>query len=187
MRDLANQSFSSSKGPKKNINAGILRLIIILVIIFGIGFFVKGKFLGSGGVSGSSDVVLREAPRGLMPVKLDGENVSQGKEIKSESASFRAVAEGVSGKVSASRNVEGGKYNIRVDATLEDPKQAYSYGVWLYEGKDEVLVDYLGGSGTNWYLRATRDADLVKYDSIKITREYSRTNESETILFEGSF
>lgn len=170
-----------------NVNAGILRLVLILAIIFGVGFFFKSKFLNSGSVSGSSDVVLREAPRGLTPVKVDEGDVTQGKEIKSESASFRAVGEGASGKVSASRNLEGGKYNIRVDATLEDPKSAYSYGVWLVDGNDEVIVDYLGGSGTNWYLRASRDADLMKYDTIWITKEYSRTNESETILFEGSF
>lgn len=188
MRDLAKQNFSSSKGfSKRPANAGALRIIMILIVVFGLGFFIKSKFLGSDSASGSSDVILSEAPRGLTPVQIGNGKVAQGEDIKTESAKFRLVKSGFEGKVIANRSLNDGEYFLSVDGTLPDPKSNYSYGVWLVDGEEEELVDYLGGAGTSWYLNASRGKELMNFDTIWITRENSRKDGSEEVLFEGSF
>jgi len=186
MRDLAQQKFSGPYGVKKN-NTVVLRLIIVLAVVLGIGFFVKSKFLNTGSVSGSADVVLREAPRGLTPVDIKDEGAGKGVDLKLENASFDLVKSGFNGKVTATRSYTNGIYSLNVDATLENP-QGHQYGVWAVNGDDVVLVDYMGGNKTNFSLRVRKDDDkLMKYDGIWITFERSKEDRPEEHIFEGTF
>src|SRR3989338_5621034 len=75
MRDLANQNFTSGKLPTRS--TAIIRVLIVLLVIGGVSYLVRGKF--NFGDGASSSVVLQEAPRSLTPVDIDtGQNVAEG-------------------------------------------------------------------------------------------------------------
>lgn len=183
MRDLANQNFPSSK---KSSPSKFLRLIILIVIVFGAFYFVKSKINFSG--NGGSAVVLQDLPRNLLPIPLDNTMsvTDKGVDLVTQSALLKDVKYDGEYTGSAKRSYGGGTYILSVDATLPDPK-GNSYGVWLVGDDDIILVDYMGGSKTSWSLRL-RDTDKYsKYSGIWVTLERTRDNKSEEHVLEGSF
>ena len=185
MRDLANQSYGQ-KGAK--IDSKFLRRVLVLT--FGvIAVLVIGKlfFSASSVISGQS-VILRDAPTGLKPVEADSDtSVSDGGvTLTSQTARLANVAEG-GGSGTAKRTFGANTYSLDVDTNLPDPK-GNNYGVWLTDGAEVLLVDYLRGSGNSWGYELKDKDKYSGFDQIWITLEITKNDtKPEKHILEGSW
>lgn len=183
MRDLS-QSQGSYLGQKPK--SRFLRLLLIVGLILGV-FYFGSNLLGSRG-SGGSSVILREAPRGLIPVNVGESNidVGEGVALASQTAIMRDVKYGGEATATVRRSFGGGIYTLTVDATLPDPKNV-SYQVWLVGDNGSVPIDYMRGSKTSWSL-SIRDSDKYSsYDGVWITLERTKDSKPEEHVMEGNF
>ncbi len=185
MRDLANQSLLKRK---RQTSPKAVRTIIIVILIAGVLYFIASK-TNVAGIGGSGDsIVLRDATRGLTPVKVDGTpvEVKNAVNLTSNTATLRNVSGEVASAV-ATRVFGNGSYTLTVDATLPDPKGS-KYEVWLVGGGQTVEAGFMEGAKTAWSL-TFRDSD--KYSSLKsvwITREITSEDERpEKHVLEGTF
>jgi len=185
MRDLANQSYGQ-KGAK--IDSKFLRRVLVLT--FGvIAVLVIGKlfFSASSVISGQS-VILRDAPTGLKPVEADSDTSvsAEGVTLTSQTARLANVAEG-GGSGTAKRTFGANTYSLDVDTNLPDPK-GNNYGVWLSDGTEVLLVDYLRGSGSSWGYELKDKDKYSGFDQIWITLEITKNDtKPEKHILEGSW
>lgn len=181
MRDLA----QTSPYPTRPSNR-VVRLVVLIVFLAVVGYFVLNFVFGGAG-SGSA-VMLREAPRGLLPVEVGESQITteEGVALTTRTALMRDVKYGGEATAQVQRSFGGGIYILTVDATLPDPKNV-SYQVWLV-GDEEVLpIDYMRGAGTSWSL-SLRDTDRYsQYDGIWITLERGKDDIPEEHVMEGTF
>ena len=184
MRDLANQSY----GQNKSTDSKFLRRVLFL--IFGaIAILVVGKlFFSAGRVISGQSVVLRDAPTGLKPVEADTDSSvsDKGVSLTSQTAKLVNVAEGgASG--TAKRTFGANTYSLDVDTNLPDPK-GNNYGVWLTDGAEVLLVDYLRGSGNSWGYQLKDKDKYSGFDQIWITLEITKNDtKPEKHILEGSW
>ena len=185
MRDLANQSYGQ-KGAK--IDSKFLRRVLVLT--FGvIAVLVIGKlfFSASSVISGQS-VILRDAPTGLKPVEADSDTSvsAEGVTLTSQTARLANVAEG-GGSGTAKRTFGANTYSLDVDTNLPDPK-GNNYGVWLSDGTEVLLVDYLRGSGSSWGYELKDKDKYSGFDQIWITLEITKNDtKPEKHILEGNW
>ena len=185
MKDLANQSYGQ-KGAKAD--SKFLRRVLVLT--FGvIAVLTGGKlFFSAGNVISGQSVVLRDAPTGLKPVEADSDtSVSdQGVTLTSQTAKLVNVA-GSGGSGTAKRTFGAGTYSLDIDANLPDP-EGNNYGVWLYDGSEVLLVDYLRGSGNSWGYELKDKDKYSSFDQIWITLEITKNDtKPEKHILEGSW
>ena len=185
MRDLANQSYSQ-KGSKTD--PKFLRRVLVLT--FGvIAVLVIGKlFFSAGSVISGQSVVLRDAPTGLKPVEADSDNSvsDKGVTLTSQTARLVNVAEG-GGSGTAKRTFGANTYSLDVDTNLPDPK-GNNYGVWLTDGAEVLLVDYLRGSGSSWGYELKDKDKYSGFDQIWITLGITKNDtKPEKHILEGSW
>lgn len=184
MRDLANQSY----GQNKSGGSKFLRRVLFLT--FGaIAVLTIGKlFFSAGSVISGQSVVLRDAPTGLKPVEGDsGTSVTdEGVTLTSQTAKLIDVAGGgASG--TAKRTFGAGTYSLNIDTNLPDPK-GNNYGVWLSDGSEVLLVDYLRGSGNSWGYELKDKDKYSGFDQIWITLEITKNDtKPEKHILEGSW
>ena len=185
MKDLANQSYGQ-KGAK--IDSKFLRRVLVLT--FGvIAVLTGGKlFFSAGNVISGQSVVLRDAPTGLKPVEADSDtSVSDvGVTLTSQTAKLIDVAGG-GGSGTAKRTFGAGTYSLNIDTNLPDPK-GNNYGVWLSDGSEVLLVDYLRGSGNSWGYDLKDKDKYSGFDQIWITLEITKNDtKPEKHILEGSW
>ena len=185
MRDLANQSYGQ-KGAK--IDSKFLRRVLVLT--FGvIAVLVIGKlFFSAGSVISGQSVVLRDAPTGLKPVEADSDTSvsAEGVALTSQTARLVNVAEG-GGSGTAKRTFGANTYSLDVDTNLPDPK-GNNYGVWLTDGAEVLLVDYLRGSGSSWGYELKDKDKYSGFDQIWITLEITKNDtKPEKHILEGNW
>ncbi len=182
MRDLANLSYLLSK------ISGIpraFRLIILAVVVGGVLFFLGSKL--NLPVGGGQDLVLRDPPRNLTPVTVEGGSVSDGgMALTKKTTTLKDVKYGGEAFGTASRSFGGGTYILSVNATLPDPKNT-TYQVWLSDGDSMIPIDYMSGSKTSWSLRLRSTDKYSSYRSILVTLERTKDNLPEERVLEGSF
>ena len=185
MRDLANQSYGQ-KGAK--VDSKFLRRVLFLTFAT-IAILVIGKlFFSAGSVISGQSVVLRDAPTGLKPVEADSDtSVSdEGVILTSQTARLVNVA-GSGGSGTAKRTFGAGTYSLDIDTNLPDPK-GNSYGVWLTDGAEVLLVDYLRGSGNSWGYDLRDKDKYSSFDQIWITLEITKNDtKPEKHILEGSW
>jgi len=159
---------------------------VALIIIGGIFFLARSRFNFARG--GDSSVILREAPRGLTPVQIDGSSnaIEGGVDLTTQQATFEDVKYQGQAKATASRSFGGGTYILSVDATLPDPKSTY-YQVWLVGNGKTIPIDFMSGSKTSWSLRLKSSDKYSNYDGIWITLERTKDELPEEHVLEGSF
>lgn len=183
MRDLS-QTQIAYGGQKTR--GRLLRTVLILILASGAFYFAGNFFLKKEG--GGSSVILREAPRGLMPVNVGGvsTSVEGGVELTTQTAVVGDVKYGGEATATVTRSFGGGIYILTVDATLPDPKNV-NYQVWLVGGGQVLPIDYMRGSKTSWSL-SLRDSDKYsQYRGIWITLERGKDDIPEEHVMEGSF
>jgi len=182
MRDLGQQNFDSGR---RSLGKKALRILVLLIVIIGVIFLVKSR-LNIGGSGGS--VILREAPRGLIPVSIGNQsNLTAGAvDLTTQSATFKDVRYGGEAKATATRSFGGGLYILSVDATLPDPVNT-NYQVWLVGGGSVIPIDYMNGSKTSWSLGLRSSDKYSKYDGIWITLERTKDELPEEHVLEGTF
>lgn len=184
MRDLANQSLIRRKTVPTVKKRPILAIFIVLAIVA-----VIWKLNGSGVSSSGESAYLKDAPKGLTPVKVAGAAVDAdtGINLSTGTITLSPVASGSSSTGSATRTFGDGNYILSVDVTLPDPK-GQKYQVWLYDGATPVDAGFMNGSGTSWNV-VFRDKD--KYSSFRtvwVTKEItSEDGEPELKVLTGSF
>jgi len=184
MRDLGQQKKFGNLRRTSKIKI-ILRVLVFLVIIVGVFYFAKLRFNPSG--EGGSSTILREAPRGLTPVEVDGSvDDLGGVDLTTQQATFEDVRYDGQAKATATRSFGGGTYILSVEATLPDPVNV-PYQVWLVGGGKAVPVDYMNGSKTAWSLTLRSTDKYSQYDGIWITLERTKDNLPEEHVMEGSF
>lgn len=190
MRDLANQTFSTSANKtssKIQISRMQLRIIgavvVILVVLIGVKYFLSG-----GSPLGDSSVALRDAPGGLTPVGVSNSNAAAGGvNLTSQSTTLRVVKSDISGSATATRTFGDGTYSLTVSATLPNP-HANSYAVFLVGSDGPVLTDFMSGSGTSWTLSFNDKDKFSKFNEIWITEKITKESKSpETHIMAGSF
>jgi|SRR3989344_2531555 len=185
MRDLANQSYSQ-KGAKAD--PKFLRRVLFLTI-GAIAVLTVGKlFFSAGSVISGQSVILRDAPTGLKPVEIDTDSSvsAEGVTLTSQTARLVNVA-GSGGSGTAKRTFGAGTYSLDIDANLLDP-EGNNYGVWLYDGSEVLLVDYLRGSGNSWGYELKDKDKYSGFDQIWITLEITKNDtKPEKHILEGSW
>ena len=185
MRDLANQSYSQ-KGAKAD--SKFLRRVLFLTI-GAIAVLTVGKlFFSAGSVISGQSVILRDAPTGLKPVEADSDTSvsAEGVTLTSQTARLANVAEG-GGSGTAKRTFGANTYSLDVDTNLPDPK-GNNYGVWLSDGTEVLLVDYLRGSGSSWGYELKDKDKYSGFDQIWITLEITKNDtKPEKHILEGSW
>ncbi|OGE16025.1 hypothetical protein A2495_03240 [Candidatus Curtissbacteria bacterium RIFOXYC12_FULL_41_11] len=183
MRDLGQQNFGKLQHTSKN--KIIFRAVVFLIIVGGVFYFARSRFSFSG-ESGSS-IILREAPRGLTPVEIDGSIEDlEGVDLTTQQATFEDVKYNGQATATATRSFGGGTYILTVDATLPDPVNV-SYQVWLVGGGKATPIDYMSGSKTSWSLNLRSLDKYSQYDGIWITLERTKDSLSEEHVMEGTF
>ena len=154
-----------------------------------VAILAAGKlFFSAGSVISGQSVVLRDAPTGLKPVESDGDTsiTQEGVELTSQSAKLVDVAQ-VGAGGTAKRTFGAGTYSLNVDTNLPDPK-GNNYGVWLSDGSNVLLVDYLRGSGNSWGYELKDKDKYSDYDQIWITLEITKIDDiPEKHVLEGSW
>ena len=185
MRDLANQSYGQ-KGAK--VDSKFLRRALFLTFAT-IAILVIGKlFFSAGSVISGQSVVLRDAPTGLKPVEADSDtSVSEeGVTLTAQTARLVNVA-GSGGSGTAKRTFGAGTYSLDIDTNLPDPK-GNNYGVWLTDGAEVLLVDYLRGSGNSWGYDLRDKDKYSSFDQIWITLEITKNDtKPEKHILEGNW
>lgn len=182
MRDLARQGIIRRRSSlTKNFK-------IVAVVVFAAVFvFFAGRNLLFGTSVSSDSSLVKDAPKGLTPVKigavLEGES---GLHLSTDDVNLRNVKEG--GTASATRTYGDGSYVLSVNATLPDPK-GNRYQVWLSDGTNVFDAGFMNGSKTAWTL-IFRDKDNFSksYDEVWITREITTEDEKpELVVMRGTF
>lgn len=184
MRDLANQPY----GQKKATASKFLRRITVLTL-GAFAILTAGKlFFSAGGVISGQSQVLRDAPTGLKPVEADTDTLpsDEGVTLTSQTSELVAVSDvGASG--TAKRTFGAGTYSLDIDTNLPDPK-GNNYGVWLYDGSEVLLVDYLRGSGNSWGYNLRDKDKYSSFNQIWITLEITKNDtKPEKHILEGSW
>ena len=184
MRDLSNMPVGTNSAPR---GRRIVRLILFLALILVVFHLARSQF--SSGGDGGGDVILMEAPRGLVPVALEGNLVdvaAGGVDLLTESATLADVKYGGEAKATATRSFGGGIYKLSVNATLPDPKNV-NYQVWLVSPENVLPIDYMRGLGTSWSLSLRSEDKYSRYEGIWITLERNKDDLPEEHVMEGSF
>ena len=188
MRDLAGQSYRRTTSSKILINRSAVRVALLVVVILVILLVVR-RVLGGGGVIGGSSIVLRDAPKGLTPIEVPGQNIAiddGAVDLSIQSATFTNVS-GESATATASRKFGDGLYNLTVNATLADPV-GNVYQVWIVGGDEPYLAGDMQGLGKSWSLSFNDLDDYSNLDGIWISREITKQdNKPEKHILEGSF
>lgn len=188
MRDLARQNYSAtSANTKIVIPQSVVRILVILTAALLLLFIVK-KLAGSGGVIGSSQISLRDAPKGLTPVANDASEsvLENAVSLASDTATFSNVS-GESVSATSVRKYGDGSYNLFVNATLPDPK-GNVYQVWIVGGGQVILAGDMIGSGKNWSISFNDKDNYSDLNGIWITREITKEDENpELHILEGLF
>ena len=183
MRDLSQSQIAYTGHATRG---KLARILLILVLISSVFYFAGNFFQNLG--SGGSSVILREAPRGLIPVNAveSTVDVGEGVQLTVQTALMQDVKHGGEATATVKRSFGGGIYILTVDATLPDPKNV-NYQVWLVGGGKTVAIDYMRGAKTSWSL-SLRDSDKYSsYSGVWITLERSKDNIAEEHVMEGSF
>ncbi|KKR77927.1 MAG: hypothetical protein UU23_C0007G0005 [Candidatus Curtissbacteria bacterium GW2011_GWA1_40_9] len=186
MRDLARQNLRTRSRSEKNYPRA-LRLGIVVALIVGVVLFVNS---GVGlPIVGGSDVMLRDAQHGLIPVEVsDGPiGVEGGIDLISNKATFRNVGN-IKASASAERVYGAGSFTMTVNATFSGEK-GHRYQVWFTDGSAQADAGFMEGSGNSWTL-VFRDKDkgYSDMDGIWITDELTtEDNRAEKHLLEGTF
>lgn len=184
MRDLGQQNFSNLRHSSRT--RTIFRVVVFLVIIGVVFYLARSRFSFSG--EGGSSIVLREAPRGLKPVEVDGaiDATEGGVDLTTQQATLEDVKYDGKAKATATRSFGGGLYILSVDATLPDSANAY-YQVWLVGGSSVTPINYMNGSKTSWSLNLRSSDKYSQYRGIWITLERTKDELPEEHVLEGSF
>ena len=184
MRDLANQSY----GQKNAVDGKFLRKVLLLTFAV-ITILTVGKlFFSAGGVISGQSVVLRDAPTGLKPVEADSDSSvsAEGVTLTLQTARLADVSGG-GGSGIAKRTFGAGTYSLDIDTNLPDPK-GNNYGVWLSDGAEVLLVDYLRGSGNSWGYELKDKDQYSGFDQIWITLEITKNDtKPEKHILEGNW
>lgn len=182
MRDLAR----SGLGRRKRPNRKKLFLYIGVFIILGIVLYYVGGDAGTG--NQNRNEMVADAPPDLTPVSLEGqENLSAGAvSLNTDTANMKDLrGEGASANVV--RSYGGGVYRLSVNADLPDPVNV-NYAVWLTGTGNPRFVEYMRGSGRDWYVNiAGKESELLKYDEVLISLERTKDNKVEEKIMSGSF
>ncbi len=188
MRDLAGQSYQRKSSSKIAIPRSAVRVVLLLVAILAILMIVR-RVIGGGGIIGGSSIVLRDAPKGLTPVEVPGQNMAiddGAVDLSIQRATFTNVS-GENATATATRKFGDGSYNLSVNATLPDPN-GNVYQVWIVGGDAPHLAGDMQGSGKSWSLSFNDVDDYSNLDGIWISREITKQdNKPEKHILEGSF
>jgi len=185
MKDLSRQSYTRIKpraGFVKNIKS-----IVLFVIAVGVIYIVLNRV--SLPTGGNSSVKIQDAPIGLTPVDIGdvGTYSEDGLDLSSQRITLSLVTDRQSGSGSASRTFGAGTYSLNVSARLPDPG-ANKYGVWLTDGVETRLIDYMSGSGSNWVYNLRDDDNYSDLNEVLVSREITTDDaELEVIILRGSF
>lgn len=161
----------------------------MVVGILTVVIFLLASRINLPGV-GNAGAILEQAPKGLVPVEVEGGPVSVegGVNLSSGKATFRSVG-GKKATAVAERVYGGGSYTLTVNATFVGSK-GHKYQVWLTDGGDNLVdAGFMEGSGDLWTL-TFRDDDNghSKLRAIWITDEITtEDNKPESHILEGSF
>ena len=184
MRDLANQNYISGR----NNFSRLVKTVVLALILVAVIWFFSQRSTNPSLTTGP--VILRDAPKGLVPVSLPDDLVSAGEAVnlKTGKAVFSDVSDetGVA-KATAVRKYGDGTFTLTVEANLPDPKNL-KYQVWIVGDGEFFDAGFMSGSGTNWTL-IFRDKDYYsKYSQILVTREITNNDDKpEKHILEGSF
>ena len=173
MRDLAQQSFGVNRRSGKS---KLLILVIFILIVFGGGAFLIKRIPTLGGLKGSQNIILEDAPLGLKPVPIEGISSfsDKGVDLTTQEATFKDVKYGGRANARATRSYGGGTYILSVEANIPDPGNGPLFQVWLVSGDAFLPVDFMRGSKNSWSLNL-RDVDKYsKYRGIWITLERTK-------------
>lgn len=184
MRDLANQSIIRKKSLALK-KAWILVPVFLLIIVI----LVISIFKSGGTSSGGDSANLRDAPKGLVPVKINGGLVSTagGINLTTNSATLSDVkGGGFSG--TATRTYGDGSYSLSVSATLPNPKGEFKYEVWLVGGSSIKEVGVMNGSGSSWSIVFNDKDTYSSYREVWVTRQLTTTiGKPENKVLVGNF
>ena len=184
MRDLANQNYISGR----NNFSRLVKTVVLALILVAVIWFFSQRSTNPSLTTGP--VILRDAPKGLVPVSLPDDLVSAGEAVnlKTGKAVFSDVSDetGVA-KATAVRKYGDGTFTLTVEANLPDPKNL-KYQVWIVGDGEFFDAGFMSGSGTNWTL-IFRDKDYYsKYSQILVTREITNNDDKpEKHILEGTF
>lgn len=184
MKDLANRTY----GQKGTGGSKFVRRIAVLTLGAVAILAIVKLFFSAGSVISGQSVVLRDAPTGLKPVEADSDITpsDEGVTLTSQSAKLVAVGD-VAASGTAKRTFGAGTYSLDIDTNLPDPK-GNNYGVWLYDGAEVLLVDYLRGSGNSWGYELKDKDKYSGFDQIWITLEITKNDtKPEKHILEGSW
>lgn len=186
MRDLANQSILRRRRISARSSRFFLTVAIVIVAIWAVAWKLNGQSTSLGGEA----AYLKDAPKGLTPVKVSGAAVDAdlGINLSSGTAKLGDVKYGGSASGSATRTYGDGSYSLSVTATLPDPKGGDKYQVWLYDGSVPFDAGFMSGSKNSWSL-VFRDKDKYSsYETVWVTREITTEDgKPETKILAGSF
>ncbi len=187
MRDLAQQNYSLNR-DRIAIPRSAVRIVLILAVVLAVLFGARFINSNNGGLIGGSAVVLKDAPKGLTPVKVPGVvNITEGAvNLVVESAAFTNVSGG-NATAAATRKYGAGSYSLTVNATLPDPG-GNVYQVWIVGDDAIFLAGDMRGSGSSWSIGFNDVDNYSSLDGIWITREITNNdNKPEKHILEGSF
>jgi len=181
MRDLAR----SDLGRRRKTSRSKLLLYIAAFIVLGVVLYYVG---GDTGTTQNRNELIADAPTDLTPVSLAGQenlaanavslnpDTAKMKDLRDEDSSATVV-----------RSYGGGAYRLSVNANLPDPVNV-NYAVWLTGTGNPWFVEYMRGSGRDWYVNiAGKESELLKYDGVLISLERTKDNKVEEKIMEGSF
>lgn len=199
MRDLANQDYSNTSIPSKTSNSrskiiisrSSIKIIIALAAVLIILFIAK-NITSSGSLIGSSQLVLRDAPKGMTPVVENerGNLVDDAVNLVIENATFTNVSE-QAGSATATRKYGDGSFTMTVNASLpstSDDGFGDDYQVWIVGDNVLKLAGTLKGFPGSMLLVFNDVDNYSNTNQIWITRE--RTNfegRPEQHILEGIF
>ena len=182
MRDLAR----TGMGRRKKASRKRLFVYLAAFVILGIVLYYIGGDAGTGTQNRNELVV--DAPPDLTPVSLAGqENLSaEGVSLATDTANMKDLR-GDGAGASVVRSYGGGAYRLNVSADLPDPVNV-NYAVWLVGSGAPRLIDYMRGSGRDWYLGiGGKESEFLKYDGVIISLEKTKDNKVEEKIMSGSF
>jgi len=186
MRDLANQSIIRRRrvSPK---TSGLFIIITVLVFLI---MVVSWKLNGLTTSSGGDSAYLKDAPKGLTPVKVDGAAIEAdaGLNVSTGGITLSDVKYGGTANGTASRTFGAGTYSLSVTATLPDTKGGDRYQVWLSNGSGVFDAGFMNGSKTSWSLVFNDKDKYSSYKSVWVTREITTEDgKPEQKVLVGSF
>lgn len=187
MRDLAHQSSSYKKRSLKT-SPKVIKIAVVVLVVGGIYFLSSKANVGGESIGGDGSTV-RNAPAGLVPVKVDGAPVdtSSGSQLASGTINLKNVAGSLGGTATAGRVFGAGTYTLTVNATLPNPK-GDRYQAWLSDGENAYDANFMEGSGTTWSTTFRNTEKYANFKQVWITREITtEDNKPEKHIMEGTF